>query len=149
VPDEIKRIDYFTVTVSDKPGEAARLLAALEQAGVNLTAFSGFPQGARKSQLDFMPEDPAAFKKALKKAGVSISEKKTGFLIQGADHPGAGAAVANALAAAGINITSMQLVCAGAGRFGGLFWVSAAQVRDAEKALGMRKAPRKAASATA
>jgi len=36
VPDAIRRIDYYYVTVPDKPGEVARVLAAVRGAGVNL-----------------------------------------------------------------------------------------------------------------
>ncbi|MFN7994430.1 MAG: ACT domain-containing protein [Bryobacteraceae bacterium] len=138
MPDEIRKLDYFQVTVPDKPGEAARILSALEEAGVNLIAFSGFPQGARKAQLDFMAEDTAAFKKAARTAGLTPGPKKAGFLFQGEDHPGAAAAVARKLSEAGINLTSMQIVCAGSGRYGGLFWVKPEDVRKAAKILGAK-----------
>ena len=138
MPDEIRRIDYYDVMVPDKPGEAARILTALETAGVNLIAFSGFPQGARKAQLDFMAADGAGLKKAARAAGLTLGAKKTGFMMQGEDHPGAAAAIARKLAEAGINLTSMQIVCAGAGRFGGLFWVKPADVRKAGKVLGVK-----------
>ena len=138
MPDEIRKIDYYDVTVPDKPGEAARILTALEEAGVNLIAFSGFPQGARKAQLDFMAQDTAIFKKAARAAGLTLGAKKTGFLVQGEDHPGAAAAIARKLSEAGINLTSLQTVCAGAGRFGGLFWVKPLDVRKAGKVLGVK-----------
>ncbi len=138
MPDEIRKIDYYDAAVPDKPGEAARILSVLEEAGVNLIAFSGFPQGARKAQLDFMAEDSAALKKAARKAGLTFGAKKTAFLVQGEDHPGAAAAIARKLSEAGINLTAMQTICAGAGRFGGLFWVKPPDVRKAAKALGVK-----------
>ena len=54
--DTVRRVEYFYAIVSDKPGEAARVLTTLSRAGVNLTGFSGFPHGSRRSQLDFIPE---------------------------------------------------------------------------------------------
>jgi hypothetical protein len=39
----------------------------LKESGVNLVAFSAFPEG-RRAQLDFIPADPAAFKQAAKQA---------------------------------------------------------------------------------
>ena len=137
MPDSIKRIDYYYATVPDKPGEGARILTALEQAGINLIGFSAFPHGARKSQLDFIPSDGPAFVKAAKGAGVNLSKKKTGFLIQGEDHPGAVAEVAVRLAHSGINAVSMQVFCAGSGRYGGMLWVKPADMRKAAKALGL------------
>jgi hypothetical protein len=138
MPDEIRKIDYYDATVPNKPGEAARILSALEQAGVNLIAFSGFPQGARKAQLDFMAEDSAALKKAARATGLRLGPKKTGFLVQGEDHLGAAATIARKLSEVGISLTSMQTICAGAGRYGGLFWVKPEDVRKAAKVLGAK-----------
>lgn len=135
--EDIRRVDYYYVTVPDKPGEGARILAALHEAGVNLLAFSGFPAAARKAQLDFIPENPAAFAKAARKAGLKLSPKKSGFLIQGEDRPGAVAEVMGKLATAGINVTAIQAICAGAGRYGAILWVKSPDLRKASKALGV------------
>jgi hypothetical protein len=132
----VRRIDYYYAPVPDKPGEAARILSVLHQAGVNLLGFTGFPEGARKAQLDFLPEDPATFAKAARQAGLKLSKKKTGFLIQGDDRPGAVAELMAKLAAAGINVTSIQAITAGAGRYSAILWVKAPDVRKAAKTLG-------------
>lgn len=136
MPDDIRRIDYYYTSVPDKPGEGARILAALQGAGVNLIGVSAFPHGARRSQLDLIPEDSAAFAKAAKTAGLKLSSKKSGFLIQGQDRPGAVADIVKRLAAAKINVTSVQVFCAGSGRYGGMLWVKAPELRKAAKALG-------------
>jgi hypothetical protein len=133
--DEIRLVDYYHMAVSDKPGEAARVLNSLQQAGINLLGFSAFPHGARRSQLDFLPENSAAFAKAARKLGLKLSGRRRGFLIQGAERPGAAAAVASRLARAGINVTAFQAACAGGGRYGGLLWVKPADVRKAAKVL--------------
>ena len=135
--DNIRRIDYYYATVPDKPGEAARILTALQQAGVNLLGVSAFPHGARRSQLDLIPEDATAFAKAAKKAGLTLSSKKSGFLIQGEDRTGAVAEVLSGLGEAGINVTSVQAACAGAGRYGALLWVKPPDFRKAAKVLGL------------
>ena len=137
MPEEIRRVDYYYTTVPDKPGQAVNILGALRGAGVNLVAFSGFPAGARKAQLDFIAEDNAAFTKAAKSASIKLSKKKSGFLIQGEDRPGAVADTLDKLAQAGINVTSVQAICAGMGRYGGLLWVKQADFRKAQKALGI------------
>ena len=136
MPDTIRRVDYYYAIVPDKPGEAARILSSFQQAGVNLLGFSGFPLGARRSQLDFIPEDPGAFARAAKTARLKLSKKKTGFLIQGNDRPGAVATVAAKLAGAGINITAVDAICAGAGRYGALLWVKVPDLRRAARLLG-------------
>jgi hypothetical protein len=135
MPDDIRRIDYYYVAVPDKPGEGARILAALRDVGVNLIGVSAFPHGARRSQLDLIPEDSATFAKTARAAGLRLSTKKSGFLIQGEDRPGAVADIAKRLAEANVNVTSVQLFCAGSGRYGGMLWVKPADLRKAAKAL--------------
>jgi hypothetical protein len=137
VADEIRRIDYYYVSVPDKPGEAARSLSALHQAGINLLGVSAFPHGARRSQLDCIPEDSAAFAIAAKSLGLKLSKKKSGFVIQGDDRPGAIAEITGKLADAKVNITSVQAFCAGSGRYGGMLWVKPPDLRKAAKALGV------------
>ena len=133
--ETVRKVDYFYIETPDKPGEGARVLAALRDAGVNLLGFAGFPRGP-KAQIDFIPEDPVTFKSAAKKAGLKLSAKKTGFLIQGEDRPGAIADIMGKLAAVNVNVTASDAVCAGEGRYGAMLWVKPADVRKAAKALG-------------
>ena len=137
--DEIREVDYYYVTVPDKPGGGVRVLNALHQAGINLLGLCAFPHGARRSQLDLVPEDSAAFSKAARKAGLKLSKKKRGFFIQGDDRPGALSEMLGKLAQAGINVTAVQVACAGSGRYGGLLWVKPADLRKAARALGLPK----------
>jgi len=137
VPETIRRIDYHYVIVPDRPGEVARVLGAVRGAGINLLGVSAFPHGARKSQVDLIPEDSSAFAQAAKSARLKLRKKKSGFLIQGEDRPGAVADLAGKLAQAKINITSVQAFCAGAGRYGGLLWVKAKDMQRASIALGL------------
>ena len=134
--DTIRRVDYFYIETPNRPGEAARALKALKDAGINLLAFSGFPKG-RRAQLDFVPADPVAFVKAAKKAGWKLSAKKSGFLIQGSDRPGAVADILGTLADAKINVTAVDAVCAGADRYGAILWVKPPDLRRAAKALSV------------
>ena len=132
--DTIRKVDYFKAQVPDKAGEGARILSALQGEGINLLVFAGFPRG-RKAQLDFIPEDGPAFRKAAKKAGIAVT-KKTAFLVQGEDRPGAIAGIVSKLAEAGINITALDAVSSGEGRYGAILWVKPAEIRKAAKALG-------------
>lgn len=135
MPETIRRVDYFYIKAPNKPGEGARVLGALRDAGVNLLAFSGFPVG-RKAQIDFIPDDVAKFKAAAKKANLNVSARKRGFLVQGEDEPGAIAGIMGRLAAAHVNVTAIDAVAAGSGRYGAILWVKAADIRKAAKALG-------------
>ena len=134
--DTITLVDYFYTTVPDKSGEGARILEALRDAGINLLAFTGFPEG-RRAQLDFVPADAAAFVAAAKAAKVKLSRPKKAFLITGDDRPGAMAEIHAKLAAAKISVTAADAATAGAGRFGAILWVKAKDVKKAAVALGL------------
>ena len=134
--ETIRRVDYFYIETPNRPGEAARALKTLKDAGINLLAFSGFPKG-RRAQLDFVPADPPALVKAAKRAGWKLSAKKIGFLIQGDDRTGAIADILGKLADARINVTAVDAVCAGADRYGAILWVKPPDLKRAARALGV------------
>jgi hypothetical protein len=41
----VRRVDYFSTTVKDQPGEAYQLLTTLADLGINLLAFTAVPIG--------------------------------------------------------------------------------------------------------
>lgn len=133
--ETIRKVGYFYTEVANKPGEGARILGMLRDARVNLLAFTGFPKG-RRAQMDFIPADPVAFQKAARRAGLKLRQKKIGFLIQGEDRIEAVARVMGRLAAAKINVTAIDAVCAGKGRYGAILWVKPPNVAKAAKVLG-------------
>jgi len=134
--DDVRLAEYFYAEVPQKPGEAARILSLLKEAGVNLLAFSGFPSG-RRAQVDFVPGDAAAFRAAARKAKVRLVGPKKVFVIAGDDQPGAVAEIVRKVADANINITATQAVAAGSGRFGALLWVAPRDVKRAAEVLGV------------
>ncbi len=136
MPDTIRLIDYFYTTTSDKPGEGARILTALRDARVNLSAFHAFP-AARRAQLDFVPVDAEAFKAAAKAGGWKVVGPKKAFLIEGDDRVGALVDYFSKLAKAKIIVTASDAVTAGAGRYGAIVWVKARDVKKAAAALGV------------
>jgi hypothetical protein len=133
--DIVRLVDYFYTTAPNKAGEGARALAVLKDAGVNLLAFSGFPQG-RRAQLDFIPADPVAFKQVAKKAKWKLVGPKRGFLVQGDDRVGAVADLLDRLGAAKINVTAIDAVSVGDGRYGAILWVAPKDVKKAAGLLG-------------
>jgi len=133
--DIVRKVAYFAMDVPNRPGEGVRVLEAFANAGVNLLAFSGFPSG-RKAQLDFIPEDVVVFKKAVKAAKIKVRPQKFGFLVQGQDRKGAVADVLKILAEKKINVTAIDAVSAGEGRYAAILWVKPKDVNKAAKALG-------------
>lgn len=130
-----QKVSYFAMQIPNRAGEAGRILSGLAKAGVNLLAFTGFPHGSR-SQVDFIPANPVTFLAVARGMKLKMRGKKTGFLIRGSDQRGAVAKVMSKLARAKINVTAVDAVCAGAGRFGAILWVKQKDVNRAARALG-------------
>jgi hypothetical protein len=134
--DTVRGIEYYYVTVPDAPGEGQRILSALKERGVNLLAYLGFPLGGGQSQIDLVPDDAESLKETAQQAGVTLSEAKRAFLIQGDDRVGAVSDTTAKLAEANINVTAAAATGAGSGRYGMILWVAPADYERASAALG-------------
>jgi len=156
--ETVRRVEYFYATVEDKPGEGRRLLEHLSEKGVNLVAFTAFPVGAGRSQLDFFPESTELLQKAAADAGITLVGPKRAFLIQGEDRIGAlhdhHLRLSNAginvgedrigalhdhhlrLSNAGINVYAANGVVDGRGRYGYILWVKPEDYEKAAQVLG-------------
>ena len=130
-----QKVSYFAMQIPNRTGEAGRILAGLAKAGINLLAFTGFPNG-RAAQMDFIPANTTTFLAVARGMKLRFRGRKTGFLIRGKDQRGAIARVTSKLATAKINVTAVDAVCAGAGRFGAILWVRQKDVSRATRALG-------------
>jgi hypothetical protein len=138
MPDTVRKVHYFTTLVPDRPGQTFKVLAALVSGGVNLLACTGTARG-RRAQIDVVPDDTRRFAAAARRAGLDFSEKKSGFLIQGDDRPGALADHLKLLADAGINIDAVDGLSAGSGRWGAIVWVGEGDLRRAGRLLRARE----------
>ena len=133
---EILQMDYRYIILDDEPSAAAAAMHTLQESGIELLAFSEFPHGPGKAQMNLLARDSESLTRIAAHMGLNLSREKTGFLIRGDDSPGTAVAdVLGRLAAAHIRVISLQAVSAGAGRFGALLWVRAADVEEASKAL--------------
>ena len=135
MPSTIRKVSYAYVTVVNKSGEAARILEALRDAGANLLAFSGFPQGRNRAQVDIVSDDIDRVMAAAKRHKWKLSRTKRAFLAQGTDEVGAALPPLARLAAAKINVIAADAVAAGERRFAMLFWVAPRDYNRAAKLL--------------
>jgi len=133
----IRKVDYYSMKVANRPGAGLKLLNAMKDAGVYLHAFTGFPEGG-KAQVDFVPENRTKFLRAAKKAGLKLSARKSVFLVQGDDRAGALTGFLGKLAAARISLTALDAVAAGKRRYGAIFWVKKQHVARAARLLKAR-----------
>lgn len=136
MPAKIRRVDYFYYFLDDKPGEGARLLGKLKDAGVNLLSFTAFPGGGGRAQLTVVPEKPDALSAATRSEGLAPSGRKECFLVQGDDQAGAAYEILKRLADANINCVASNGCAAAGGTFGMVIFVKPGDLAAASKALG-------------
>ena len=135
MPTTIRKVEYAYLTVANRSGEATRILEALRDANINLVAFSGFPQGRNKAQIDLVTDEIDALKAMAKRLKWKLSRTKRAFLAHGSDEVGAALPAIAKMAGAKINVIAADAVTAGEGRFGLLFWVAPRDYRRAARLL--------------
>jgi ACT domain-containing protein len=131
-----RKMNYCYITVNNRSGSGANILGELKAAGIDLQAFSGFPTGNGKAQMDLVADRLGGIQRLAKKKGWKLSKAKKGFLIQGSDEIGAVEKHLRKLANANINVTAADAVTAGKGRYGMILWVKRKDYNRAAKVLG-------------
>src|SRR5207245_11776325 len=117
-----------------KAGEGARLLSGPRNARVHLPALPAFAS-ARKSQADSGPPDGTAFVAAAKQAKIKLKGPKKCFLIEGDDRVGALYQTMTRLGDAKINVTAVDAVTSGMGRWAAILWVKQRDLKKAAQIL--------------
>lgn len=135
--DQVQKVNYCYTMVPGRAGQGAQILSELAKAGINLDAFSGFPNG-RGAQLDFVTNKMPALRRVAARNGWKLSRVKKAFLITGINQAGAVHKHVKKLAAARISITAADAVCAGMGRYGMILWVKPRDYARASRALGAK-----------
>jgi len=134
---KIQSVDYFYMTVPDKPGAACHVLFQLAAADVNLLAFSAVPIGPENTQLVLFPESINSLARGAENAGFVLSGPNRAFLIQGDDKLGALVNIHEKLSEAGINVYASTGVSDGKGGFGYVMYVKGDQFDDATRVLDL------------
>jgi hypothetical protein len=136
--DRVRKVSYCYVTVPNRAGQGARFFMALHDAGVNLSAFMGFPSKAGKAQIDVVAERLAPVRRAAAKVGLRVKAGKRAFLVQGARAEGAVLRHLIRLAKSRISVTAAAAVSGGRKRYGLILWVKPRDYARAARALKAR-----------
>jgi hypothetical protein len=102
----VKKITIWRGEVENKPGTLGKVLAPLAGAGADLQVVMGYHfhgTGGKQAAIEVYPVSGRKATAAAKEARLAASSIPT-LLVEGDNHPGLGAAVAEAIADAGINI---------------------------------------------
>jgi len=137
MPFSVRRIDYFSTTVRDQPGEAYKLLATLADLGINLVAFTAVPVGPLHTQLTIFPDDSGNLTSEAQKDRLVLDGPHPALLVQGDDKLGALAEVHKKLSQANVNVYASTGVADQNGRFGYIIYVRANEYDRAVAALGL------------
>ena len=134
MPDIVHKVEHYSTLVPNRPGQAFKVLSMLVSAKVDLLACTGTPRG-RRAQIEVVPNDSKKLRAAARKAGIEFEARKTGYFIQGKDRPGALASHLAKLAAQKINVTGIDSLSAGKGRWAAIIWVAPSHIAKASKVL--------------
>ena len=134
---KIRSIDYFYMTVPDKPGAACHVLFQLAAADVNLLAFSAVPIGPENTQLVLFPESMDALARGAERAGFVLTGPNRALLIQGDDQLGALVGIHERLSEAGVNVYASTGVADGRGGFGYVMYIKEDQFNEAVRILDL------------
>jgi hypothetical protein len=132
--DTVRKVEHFSTLVPNRPGQAFMVLSTLVSAGVDLLACTGTQRG-RRAQIEVVPDDSAKLRRAARKAGLEFESCRTGYLIRGKDRPGALASHLAKLAGKQVNVTGIDALTAGRGRWGAIIWVDPEDVARATQVL--------------
>ena len=102
----VKSISLWRKEVDNRVGSLAHTLEPLTKAGANLQVLMGYryPGEGTKAAIEVYPIAGKKATAAASEAGLSGSSIPT-LLVQGDDKPGLGHAIAQAISAAGVNMT--------------------------------------------
>lgn len=125
----------FSVTLVNKPGRLAAMLAALNKEKVNLRALSVMDSGDRGT-LRFVPEDIAAATEVLDKINVRFDSSDV-LLVEIPNQPGGFRKICERLAADHLNIdyAYCSFVAQGNAKGGGLAVIKVNDLQKAQRVL--------------
>jgi hypothetical protein len=111
----VSRTDTWATVIDDRPGGMADKLAALTAAGANLEFIIArrAPEQRGSGVLFVTPLKGAKQIKAADAAGFQKTESLHSLRVEGADKPGMGAKLTQALAEAGINLRGLSAAAVG------------------------------------
>ena len=133
----IRRVEYFHATIVDQPGEAYKVLSALEGLGVDLLAFTAVPIGPDRTQITLFPAEPLKMASEARKAKMELDGPHPALLLQGDDELGALVEVHEKLYRADVNVYASTGVSDGHGKYGYVIYVREEDCTRAARALGL------------
>ena len=134
---DIKRVEYYNITVEDRAGEGAKLLSLFAGVGVSLLAFKAVPLEPLRTRFTLFPNDGLKMTDGAKKAGLELDGPYAALLIQGDDESGALADIYEKLSQAHIPVTESSGIADIKGGYGVVLYLKQEDCAKAVAALEM------------
>jgi hypothetical protein len=138
---QVRAVEYYYVTVQDRPGQAAELLKLLSEGGVELLAFSIVPTGPTHTQLMLFPAASSQLLATTQRAQLQLTGPQHAILVQGDNELGALLDIHRELANADINVYASNGVVDSHGCFGYVLFVRPEDFKKAATTLGVPGPP--------
>ncbi len=129
---DIRRVEYYHVTVEDHAREGSKLLSLFAGVGVSLLAFKAAPLGSRRTRFTLFPNDGLKMVDGAKKAGLELEGPHSALLIEGDDESGALADIYERLCQADIPVDESSGIADIRGGYGVVLYL---KQEDCEKAV--------------
>ena len=129
---DIKRVEYYNITVEGHAGKGSKLLSVFADVGVNLLAFKAVPLKPMRTQFTLFPDDGSKMNDGAKKAGLNLDGPHAALLIQGDDESGALADIYEKLSQADISVNESSGIADIKGGYGVILYL---KQEDCEKAV--------------
>ena len=134
---DIRKVEYYNITVEGHAGEGSKLLSLFAGVGVNLLAFKAVPLEPMRTQFTLFPNDGLKMTDGAKKAGLELDGPHSALLIKGDnDESGELADIYEKLSQADINVHESSGIADIKGGYGVILYV---KQEDCEKAMAALK----------
>jgi hypothetical protein len=102
---DIKKVEYYNITVDGNAGEGYKLLSVFAGVGINLLAFKAVPVEPMRTRFSLFPDDSSKMNDGAKKAGLNLDGPHPALIVKGYDdESGECANIHEKLSQAGINV---------------------------------------------
>jgi hypothetical protein len=135
---DIRKVEYYNITVEGHAGEGSKLLSVFAGAGVNLLAFKAVPVEPGYTMFSLFPDDGLKMADGAKKAGLEPDGPHSALLIKGDnDESGALADIYDRLALADIKVDESSGIASIKGSYGVVLYLGQEDCEKAESVLGI------------
>jgi hypothetical protein len=130
---DIKKVEYYNITVDGYAGEGYKLLSVFAGVGVNLLAFKAVPVEPKRTRFSLFPDDSSKMKNGAKKAGLNLDGPHSALIVKGYDdESGECANIHEKLSQAGIDVYESSGIANIKGSYGVVLYL---KQEDCEKAM--------------